>query len=198
MNLKIMHIVNAVVFVLTTLYCGISMADFDKESQNRFSKKIKAILPANWKVVEEKQGVIPYNHYWGLKYDGPKGLLFALEGDKPVFMHWKDKKNGEWHKEPLAKEALELYIMPESYSESWKRFFVMKSPEGAELLFNGNNLKIYVNPCQRIVSPDKFKDKFNEILPKAQTTGWPDSPANKGSLSWGTWEEDIKKAFQGE
>jgi len=182
-----------VAFVLVTLYCGISMADFDKDNQKHFEDVVGEKLPSTWKIVEEKTGVIPHGHYWGQDYHGPKGLSFVLEGDMPVFLHWRDN-NGEWHKEWVANESIELWIMPQDYSESWKRFFIIHRPKPAELLFSGKIIRLYAYPSHRII----FPAKFNEILLRAKSSRWPDSPAITGRLSWETWRENIKAAFHGE
>lgn len=181
-----------VLFVFLTIYCfGASMADLQIKSQDRLIDNIKKSIPSEWRIAEIKSDVIPRGHYWGLEYKGPKGLSIVLEGPMDVFLHWKDKK-GDWHQEALAKESLELWIMPHEYRESWKRFFIIHRPKSAELLFSGRIIKVYVYPAHRGVS-DK---KFNEILSHAKSTSWPDSPANNGVLSWKTWKKDLTNSLK--
>jgi len=172
--------------------CSVSMAISDYEGLRHFANRITEKLPSTWQVVEEKTNVIPYGHYYGLKYDGQKGLSLLLEGKRDVFLHWKDK-SGVWDQEALAKESLELWIMPPEYRESWKRFFIIGRPKPAELIFSGKEARVYGYPAHRIGS----NEKSNEILlSRSSGAGWPDSPVHTGVLSWGTWKEDIKEILQ--
>jgi len=173
---------------------GVAMADADYEKLKHYADKIVAKMPSTWRVVEEKTGVIPYGHYDGSKYEGPGGLSLVLEGDRDVFLHWKDK-SGIWHQESLAKESLEVWIMPSQYHQSWKRFFIMKSPVPAERIYSSKEIKVYGYPAHYIPSLEKFEETVSSF--PAVTTSWPDSPYNTGILSWTTWKEDIKKALQG-
>jgi hypothetical protein len=171
------------------------MADADYERLKHLADEIVCKIPSNWRVVEEITGVIPYGHYDGLKYEGPGGLSFVLEGDRDVFLHWKDK-SGIWHQEPLAKESLEVWIMPPGYHQSWKRFFVMKSPVPAERIYSGKEAKVYGYPTSHWASRES-RERFYEIVPSLSVaTGWPESPRHTGILSWVTWKEDIKEALQ--
>jgi len=172
---------------------GVAMADTAYGRLKRVADTIVAKMPNNWRVVEEKTGVIPYGHYDGLKYEGPGGLSVVLEGDRDVFLHWKDK-NGVWHQQPLAKESLEIWVMPPEYHESWKRFFIMKRPVPAKEIYEGKEAKVYGYPTHHIASLEKFEEVVSSLPTVA--TRWPDSPRNTGKLSWTSWREDIKKALQ--
>jgi hypothetical protein len=182
----------ALIAMISFYAVGVVMADTDYGSLKRISDKVVANMPNTWRVVEQKTGVIPYGHYDGLKYEGPGGLALVLEGGRIVFFHWKDK-NGTWHREPLAKESLEIWIMPPEYHQSWKRFFVMKSPVPAEMIYEGKAAKVYAYPTHHIASIEKF-DEIVSSLPTV-TTSWPDSPYHTGRLSWTTWREDISRAL---
>jgi len=155
--------------------------------------KIKTVLPSDWSVAETKEDALPRGHYWGLKYEGPKGLEVVLQGRSDVLFHWKDRDD-TWHREPVAKEALRLWLMPSVYEESWRRFFVMKRPKTAKLLFSGPEVKAYSHLSSRIIAVERF----DEIVKAAKSTGWPDSPSNTGAISWKTWEEDLRGVFQDE
>jgi len=172
---------------------GVAMADTDYERLKHIADKIVGKMPSTWRVVEEKIGTIPYGHYDGLKYEGPGGLLLVLEGDRNVYLHWKDK-NGVSHQEALAKESLEVWIMPPEYHQSWKRFFIMKSLIPAEEIYSGKEAKVYAYPTHYI----KSREEFEEIVASlpAVTTNWPESPNHTGVLSWLTWKEDIKEVGQ--
>jgi len=170
---------------------GIAMADDDYIRLKLFADNIKANMPNTWKVVEEKTDVIPEWHYEGLKYDGPKGLYLLLVGNHDVDFEWKDKDN-IWHKEPIFKEAIALWIMPPEYHQSWKRFFIFKGHVPAEDIYSGENVKIYGD--ETTYRDPGLPDRFKEVLPFAsQTTGTPDHTVR----SWVAWKEDIKDVLQG-
>lgn len=152
---------------------------------------IEATLPKGWSIAETHADVLPEGHYSGMRYHGRKGLEVVAQGPRDVALHWKDSAE-KWHQEPVAKEALRIWLMPPSYEQSWKRFFVMKSPKTADLLFAGPTFKVYGTPSFRIVAPDKTR----ELVRSARSTGWPDSPGHTGSLSWATWEDDLQRVFR--
>lgn len=192
--MKAFQVRNVALIAITSLcVVGVVMADNNYGSLKLVADKIVAKMPKTWRVVEEKTGVIPYGHYDGLKYEGPGGLALVLEGDRDVFLHWKDK-NGAWHQKPLAKESLEVWVMPPEYHQSWKRFFIMKRLVPAEKIYHGKEVKVYGSPAHHIASLVKF-DEIVSSLPVV-TTSWPDSPYHTGRLSWTTWREDIKRTLQ--
>ncbi len=184
---------SVLLFLLILVCSGFSMTDTGHDRKKQLIDKIIENIPSKWRLVERKLGVIPYGHYWGSEHEGPKGFSLILEGDEDVYLHWKDN-NGLWHQEALAKESLELWIMPPDYSESWKRYFIIHRPKSAELLFPGKSARIYGYPGHRIVSDERF----TQIILHAKSTKWPESPANKSALSWGTWKEDIRGILKGE
>ena len=189
---QIKHV--ALILLVSLCAVGVVMADTDYRRLKRVAAKIVAKMPNTWRVVEERTGVIPYGHYDGLKYEGPGGLALVLEGDRDVFLHWKDE-SGVWHQQPLAKESLEVWVMPPEYHQSWKRFFVMKSPVPAEKIYDGKEAKVYGYPTSRWAS-QKSRERFDEIVPALSVaTSWPDSPRHTGILSWTSWREDVKKAL---
>lgn len=180
--------------VICMCLCGTSRATTDYASLAYVGDEITKKLPSNWRLVEKKMDEVPWGHYWGMKYTGPKGVLLVFEGSRDVFLHWNDK-SGNRHQDALAKEILNLWIMPPDYTESWKRFFVMKRPISAELIYSGGTAKIYGMPDHRL--PPEAEKKFNEILlTRASITSWPDSPQNTGTLSWTKWKRDIKNIFE--
>jgi len=155
--------------------------------------KIEANIPSGWKIKETKEGEIPWGHYWGLEYSGAKGTLILLEGPANVNFRWRDS-GGNWHTEPLAKEALELWIMPPGYGDTWKRFFTPHRPVTAKKILSNNKWAIYGHPTHRITSEETFQG----LLKQATSTGWPRSPHNEGALSWSTWDKDIRRVFEKE
>lgn len=177
------------ILIVVFSFCIVSIAMVsDYNELEYYAKIIEDSMPDSWRLIKKITGVIPYGHYDGLEYDGSKGILLLLEGDIDVFFHWKDK-NEVWHREALAKESLEIWIMPPEYRLSWKRFFVMKSPVPAKEVYSDEKIRVYGYTSHHIES----LKEFNEIASSfpSITTGWPDSPYHTGVLSWVTWKEDI-------
>lgn len=191
MAFQIKHV--ALIVIASLFAVDVVMAVTDYGRLKRVADKIVAKMPNTWRVVEEKTGIIPYGHYEGLKYEGTGGLALVLEGDQDICLHLKDK-NGVWHQQPLAKESLEIWVMPPEYHQSWKRFFIMKRLVPAEKIYDGKEAKVYAYPTHHIASLEQFDEIVSSL--SAVTTTWPDSPYHTGNLSWATWREDIKKAFQ--
>ena len=152
---------------------------------------LKANIPTGWKIKETQEGQIPWGHYWGSEYSGPTGCLILLEGPADVNFHWQDS-GGKWHAEPIAKEALELWIMPPGYRDSWKRFFKPHRPIPAKKILSNKKLVLYGQPTHRIILEQNFKS----LLKQATSTGWPESPYNGGTLSWSTWDKDLGRVFE--
>jgi len=186
---------SCVIGTLVFMLCSVSyaLAESDHEMLNVASQKILSRMPETWKLTETRNDVLPYGHYDGLKYNGPKGLMLVLVGDRDVTFDWKDK-SGIWHREPINKEALELWIMPAKYHLSWKRFFVMKSPEAADCIYEGEDFKVYASVSSRR-SADAPQERLEEVLPDASAIGRaPDTP-EKLDLTWISWQGDIRDAL---
>jgi hypothetical protein len=175
--------------LLITIFCISYTSTIAFSSE--ISDAIKGIVPENWKIIQIKKNEIPWGHYWGIDYDGPKGYLLVLEGPADVLFNWQDR-SGNWHKDPIAKEALELWVMPSGYKRSWKRFFVLHRPIAAKHIFSSEYGEIYGKQGHLITS----KEKTEEILSQAKSTAWPDSPHNGKQLSWSTWEKDLKQGLK--
>ena len=151
---------------------------------------IKKVIPSDWTITETKGNQLPYGHYDGVEYKGSGGEMLVLIGPADVMFNWKDR-TGISHREPLAKETLKLWVMPLDYKDSWKRIFVPKRSVPAELIADNNKTSVYAEATHEIVD----KRRFNELLGKASSTGWPDAPHNNGELSWKSWRDDIRKAL---
>lgn len=179
---------------VTTGFCDVVDTVPDYEDLEYIAGEIANNLPNNWKLIESKRGEVPWGHYWGMKYDGHKGILLVFQGDCRVFVRWIDE-NGNRRQDPLGTESLDIWIMPPEYSEGWKRFFVMNRPEPAELVWSGRMANVFGRPGH-ILSLEEDKKFKEDILPKALSTSWPDSPWNTGNLTWGAWRDDIKGALK--
>jgi hypothetical protein len=180
-----------IVLIITQLCVGFVTAQV-QTSHQLIIDAINACLPANWTLQETKIDQIPWGHYWGWedRYNGPKGYLMVFEGPADVTFNWRDV-NG-WHQKPLAKEILEVWIMPTRYRRSWEEFFNPSRPISAIHIFSGSIGKVYAHPTHRITS----NLEFNDILKKAIEINWRTSPHNEGFLSWSTWQKDIKQQLE--
>jgi hypothetical protein len=156
-----------------------------------FVKIISKNIPKDWQIIDEKDNVIPFGHYDGLKYSGPKGKSLVLMGNVEIDFFWIDNKNKKNY-EPLFKEALEIWIMPENYHESWKKYFIMKRQVPAIKIFFNNKIKVYGMPFS-VYSPSMPRDRLNEIISQATKMGIVESPHITNKLSWSSWEKDIRR-----
>ena len=107
-------------------------------------------------------------------------------GDVP-FTWWD--KNDELQRENLAKETLEVWIMPGSYRESWASRLAWHTPPRAELIFSSVSMKVYARESARFsseASEARFKAILNEAVKRTRPVGWPDVPS-----SWSTWRADL-------
>src|SRR5437870_8484536 len=108
-------------------------------------------LPPGWTLANRIEGQLPEGHYWGdwgRDYKGPRGRQLILVGPRRVELSWRDNA-GVWRHEPLAKESLEIWLMPADYSEGfWSRVNPHASPP-ARLVFSGAMLKVYAVPSHR-------------------------------------------------
>lgn len=188
---KIIKLVSLIVVVsFSAISNGMSGEYYDQ--LNDTERLIVEKMPESWQVLDVKRGVIPYGHYDGVDYKGPQGLLLTVEGSRTVYLHWKDNE-GLWHREPLAKESLELWIMPPEYHRSWRRFFSMKGPIPAEKIYSGSAVKIYAKPGHYISDSEALDELISSQ--EAVSTSWPESPSHTGEISWPNWKNDIKQAI---
>jgi hypothetical protein len=157
-------------------------------SEVRLKEVIESVAPTGWSVVEVNRDALPVGHYWGERFTGERGYEMVLQGPMPVYFAWSDRAGGT-HKDPLAREALRLYIMPAAYQQD---SFKPKGPVPARLLWEGQSAKIYAMPSSKVLNPSGF----NELLKQTQSTDWPDSPGRTGKLSWTSWERDVKAAVR--
>ena len=160
------------------------------DSLDEYKISVNKALPDGWTIAETKTNVLPDGHYWGMDYEGLKGIKLMLTGINDVSLDWKDE-NDVWHKSPVAKESISLWIMPIEYKMSWKRFFVFHRPIAAEMIFSTNKIKVYGSSGHRVID----NKAFNEIIAKAKSTKWSVSPANDGNMSWNNWKTAIQAAL---
>lgn len=154
--------------------------------------RLAAALPKSWVIAERKPGVLPQGHYWGQDYHGARGEEILLQGPIDIYVAWQDS-GGEWHKESVGKEALKLYLMPTTYSESLLRFFIPKRPLTACLLSETPSFKVYAWPSFTVIE----REKLDRVVKHGKAIRWPDSPEVSGTLSWSSWRSDIKNVIHG-
>ena len=77
-------------------------------------------LPSGWKVASRLDGQLPTGHYWGdwnRDYKGPRGRLINVLGPNSVELSWRDMSGVPRH-DALAKESLQVWLMPAKYVET--------------------------------------------------------------------------------
>jgi hypothetical protein len=140
--------------------------------------------------VDTKQDEIPWSHHWSDNYKGHGGTKLIFVGPSPVNFHWRDRAS-QWHDDPIARESLEIWILPAEYREGRYGFH---DPIPAELVVASRGVRVYAQPSHRLNS----EVEIQALLKQATETSWPQSPANGGSLSWKSWKADIANAVGGD
>jgi hypothetical protein len=185
----ILYCVLAVLHVVT-IYALVPAATQSFENQI-IGSAIQAALPAQWKIVEIKSDEIPWGHYWSTEYKGKKGQMIIIEGPSEISCNVRDNA-GKWNTVHVAKETIELWIMPSNYNDTWKRFLDPHRPIPAEEIFKSKIGKVYGKTAHRL----KDEKQFKELLKNITEISWPDSPHNTGRVSWLSWQEEIKRKLQ--
>ena len=154
-------------------------------------KAITDIVPQGWNLKE----VVPNQFPWGHNRSGAAkngGVKLIVVGPQDVECSWRDS-SGAWRSEALAKESLELWIMPPSYRESFSDVIDIHRPVPARLLHDGLSVRVYAQPSSRPASEQRYREILQQA---AETGGCPRSPRNGGApLSWSDWEADINSAL---
>lgn len=153
------------------------------------SKALLRAVPPGWQLAETKLDQTPWGHHWSDGYKGHGGTKLTLVGPRDVEFRWSDS-SGKPHEEPLAKESLELWIMPGQYREGMS-VLDFHAPIPAGLVFSSKAVRVYGRPSHRIVT----QQRFEELLRQAAATDWPRSPhQRKTPLSWAAWKSDVERA----
>ena len=92
---------------------------------------VRSALPVEWQVAEVESGQIPWGHHWGEDYQGPTGQRMVLVGPRTVNVSWC-AQDGTWNRSPMAREALEIWIMPGNYRDSWGSILSMPCAHPSE------------------------------------------------------------------
>lgn len=158
--------------------------------------QVRRSLPAGWVASETRSNEIPFGHYWGDwsgPYQGQRGTLLVITGPKPVSVWWSDN-DGRSHRDPVAVESVDVWLMPSAYRNNWRTLVSMHAPPQPDRIFADERVRVYARPSHRLtISDQQFRDDF---MRKATQTSWPESPWNEPSrLSWGSWQADLRRAL---
>ena len=149
-------------------------------------------LPAAWRLVETKQNQYPYGHHFCGGYDGLKGTKLTIVGPNSVSVQWTTE-SGEERVSKVAVESIELWFMPANYKDASFAWLCFHRPVQPVQVFTSSRIRVFGRTSHRLDPPDAFA---RDILPKASSIRWPDSPANNPSLiSWQQWSKDIATAL---
>lgn len=155
---------------------------------------VAAHLPNGWMVATREDGQLPQGHYcgdWGRDYAGPRGHVVAV-GPQAVAMSWR-ANDGTAHKDAIARESLDVWIMPANYREGlWSRVN-LHAPEHPTEVFAGASVKVFAMPSHALVDQVRFKS----ILANANETDWPDSPAHDKEALVGDVADDTVRRPSG-
>jgi len=180
-------------FIITLSDCGGEIGPELQEPYNnpKVVEELIAAAPRGWSLAETKPDRIPWGHHQSDGYKGHGGTKLILVGPNPVSLHWRDQ-TGNWHDDPIAKESLEIWVLPSEYREGKASILDPNAKVPAELVSASRSVRIYAIPSHRLNS----ESEFNVVLGKANATSWPASPyGGTVSLSWKTWQADLAKAL---
>lgn len=105
-------------------------------------------------------------------------------------MSWR-ANDGTAHKDAIAHESLDVWIMPANYREGFWSRINLHAPEHPTEVFAGESMKVFAMPSHALIDQTRFK----EILANATETDWPDSSSRSGKLSWTTWRTTLASAL---
>lgn len=100
-------------------------------------------LPSGWSIATREDGQLPQGHYWGdagRDYAGPRGRHVVAVGPQPVVMSWH-ANDGTAHKDAIARESLDVWIMPGNYREGFWSRINLHAPEHPTEIFAGENAR---------------------------------------------------------
>lgn len=155
--------------------------------------RIERGLPSGWTVVEREAGQIPWGHHWCNEYRGTTGIKLIAVGPKTVNARMLDRSTGKWADQPMAKEAVEIWIMPGAYRDSPAAALCVHRPIQPESIARSQGVAVWARPAHRLNSAAEF----NAALAQSNGSGWPESPWNDWTkLSWASWKRDLASAIE--
>jgi hypothetical protein len=155
-------------------------------------KAVIGVLPPGWTVADVKSNEIPYAHHWDENYTGPKGIQLIVKGTRPVYEKYFDT-NGNRQMVYVATEALEIWIMPGNYHNSFSSWISFTRPILPTVVIAHGPIKVYAKPSCVLLSEKDFYD----FLHKAGDAGGYDfgiDPPN--SLTWKDWRLKLRKVVE--
>lgn len=158
--------------------CGSGVSELPPGSE--IEDVLAGALPKGWSLIESQDGQVPQGH----GSVEASGWLYLLLGPGPVTFQWKDE-SGEWHDEELARETLELWVMPGSCRPSPRRFLEHHRHVPPERIFASQKIRVYGRVSHRIIA----EDRFNELLKVAYSTSRSDIA--EATCTWQGREEAI-------
>jgi len=178
--------------VMAVMLCA-SSARADPSSVTRAEHAIVRILPSGWSIAERKEGEIPWGHHWCDEYKGVTGTKFVARGINPSKSRFLGR-DGQWKDVTVGAEALDIWVMPYTYQNSFTDWFCVHRPVQPTSVVDAGSVKVYARPSHHS-TPDEAR-KFNEQLAISTAVESPESPWNDpGRLSWSSWQSDINAAL---
>lgn len=154
---------------------------------------VAAHLPNGWTVATREDDQLPRGHYWGdwgRDYTGPLGRHMVLVGPQSVAMFWR-ATDGSSHSDAIARESLDVWIMPANYHEGFWSRINPEAPEHPIDVFVGANVRVFAMPSHTLID----QKHFTRILADATETDWPGSPSRTQKLSWPMWRTTLITAL---
>lgn len=150
-------------------------------------------LPTGWTLVNTETGQYPYGHHYCSPYKGEKGYKLTLLGPTAVAANWTTE-SGEKKSTEVGFESIEVWLMPGEYKDAKFAWLCFHRPVQPLHIVDSFNLQAFGRASHYLDPKDKF---MKEVLPKATSIRWPDSPATDPALvSWKTWQSDLAKALR--
>jgi len=140
---------------------------------------IRNSLPRGWHVEETKADQIPYGHDQTLQHGGQ---LLVVVGPQDAYFDWQGRDD-VWHHDPVFHEALNIWIMPPEYSDSWGNFFDFHRPVGPALVWSGAAATVYGRVTNRL----KAGADLSSSISLAKYTS-----AREVQASWPEWKEEVR------
>lgn len=176
------RVITILVFVTIVLGQTCPLSAFEEYAYEILSK-----APEGWKIAEKRLNAVPE----GFSNKYIKGELYVFCGPKKVNWNWKDR-TGNWHREALAHESLEVWILPGEYGPGIKTYLTIKGPILPTKVYQSQSVVVYAMPSHRLITS---QDEFNRLTSKASEMYWDDS-GGKHAISWINWWVSIATALQ--
>ena len=151
-------------------------------------------LPSGWSIVQRDVGEIPWGHHWCDKYKGVTGTKLVVRGPQPSRTRFLGRDD-QWRDIVVGAEALQLWVMPRSYSERRTNLFCSHRPIQPIKVVTGDAYTIYARPAHHANADEK--QIFDKQLAESKAVESPESPWNDWTrISWRTWEANVKASVE--